>query len=148
MFRERKKTLTRKMESLHNNFQICRRGKLPASLPPHLGVGGGINEKEITQPGQNRTQGFPTGAEKAGPGRAGPGKAGAGVVSVGWCHWSTDQQFPVGIINQHQDSWSPVGKRVMRSRKQKVGGSVCGVQKCGGTFPSDFPTSESHSLHG
>lgn len=29
-----------------------------------------------------------------------------------------------------------------------MGGSVCGVQECGGTFPSHFPTSESHGLHG
>lgn len=61
----------------------------------------------------------------------------------------TDQQFPVGIVNQHQNSWPPVGKRVVRGRKWKEGGSEpVGCRSVGEPFlDPDFPPSGGYSLH-
>lgn len=32
----------------------------------------------------------------------------------------TDQQFPVGVVNQHKNSWPPAGKMVVSSREERA----------------------------
>lgn len=110
------------MEILHINFQISRMGALPASLPgshsipPYLRWKTGIAPWRV---GVQMRQRFPSPDLDCSEARGFPTEGRARKE----CHGGTDQQFPVGIINQHQNSWPPVGKRVVRGRKWKEGGS-------------------------
>lgn len=52
------------------------------------------------------------------------------------------QQFPVGIVNQHKNSWPPVGKMVVSSRERRAGGQRLRHLDCRsvvGALPPEVP---------